>query len=252
VGIYDIDDGHKRGYMNVQDGAEYRGTGFEDLGRGLYFIDEYKNIVQVNNSHEAHRVVASVISGRRSERERHATLHKMVDDWFRNNPEEITEKDVRAKPMKEIKDASQALKGVLENWDDLASPDAAVSRIVATMMANRSFIGIVDKTKNAWKESVTKDLEAQYQQFQDEHMVDTFEKYPQFREFLKTLKPDDLRTLANVTDKASMDRNMQTYVESYRKIYKEFNPKQKTRSAAKKEAPKEPEAPKPEIPTAMR
>lgn len=72
---------HRAAYT-AQSGEVYRGSGINDLGEGVYIVDEYNTLVRFNTFEEAQRVLDRVQPTTITQRERHKILLEVTQHWF--------------------------------------------------------------------------------------------------------------------------------------------------------------------------
>jgi len=72
---------HRAAYTNATDGEVYRSSGFADLGRGVYIVDENNTLVRFDNYGQVESVLQKVqLSGKQAER--HQIMLDVARHWF--------------------------------------------------------------------------------------------------------------------------------------------------------------------------
>jgi len=222
TGIFDSVDGHKRGYL-AENGHEYRGSGFNELDKGLYFIDENKNMVSCKNSQEAHKAIDAMLGkhGRFSSQwSRHNKMHDMVDSWFKTHAEVITPKDTRYPIEQAMAEDRNALKTVLNSFDhtkpetELAGdPNDILKRGVSSLLSHQLLLDqIKEKNERIYPPS-TKDTKALVDAADKSGLADKIRKSESFNVFFESLNKEDIQALAS-----GDPTKLQTYALNYKAI----------------------------------
>lgn len=84
---------HRLAFIDSETRTAYRLGSLNDLGRGVYLLDEYNTLVRVRTMEQftavmgtLYRNVKGVLSGRFSQETRHKAISKAVCHWFDTNP----------------------------------------------------------------------------------------------------------------------------------------------------------------------
>jgi len=201
MGLYDIDNGHKRGYINAENKHEYRGSGIHDLDDGLYLLDEKNTAYKMHNRQESLSFLKNVyndkaVKSRGAQKNRHKTMFDVVNTYFDAHPEMdvITEKDTRYHGKHGLEQDMEAIKNYVRNKDTLPNPEKERERIVASLISHAKVYS--DVNNMAVSERVTDEAYNLAKNKSSAAAIEAFSKEKVFQEYIKTVKDEDITKLA--------------------------------------------------------
>ena len=74
---------HGASYTNAATGDVYRGSGINELGEGVYIVDEANNLIRFDNFKQASDVIDKILKNVKGQQSRHEIILRVVESWFR-------------------------------------------------------------------------------------------------------------------------------------------------------------------------
>ena len=194
----------KRGYIDGKTGEEFRGSSLHDAKDGLFVCDENGVLFEIKNQQEAHKLLDKVYNDITattiSQRMRHSTMYKVVDDWFNlhREREEITKKDTRYEPIQQYKEARKRLEKQLVDISKAVINvdifEREISDSIGEMLYERLLYNKVKDDKDRMTDKMfrkTKELA------QNKDGIENFKNSEFCKNFIGKLKFEDIVNLAN-------------------------------------------------------
>ncbi len=135
MGVESDGKAHRQGFLDLESGEYYRGSGLADLKKGIYFSDEKQNLIRVTNYAQFDRLIGEIhsagpswwLGGLRQQR-RANVLREVVKEYFIDNKLEMSyESDYEREYMLEkqgriaqkIMDFPEAEKDIASGFKDV-------------------------------------------------------------------------------------------------------------------------------------
>ena len=88
---------HQEGFYDAETGEYFRGSGVNQMPKGVYISDEKKNLIRISSYSQLAKVIDAVYEGNSKQRIRVRNIHRMARDWFLQNSLESSFLDAEEK-----------------------------------------------------------------------------------------------------------------------------------------------------------